>query len=81
LTDAYELLVLHNNPANTNSGDGMLAGWKVLWGMNPLINNTSVPSQRANYVYDGTGRLESLSGTNAEIFNFDAEGNIQQDQP
>ena len=81
LTDAYQLLVLHNNPANTNSGDGMLAGWKVLWGMNPLINNTTVPSQRANYVYDGTGRLESLSGTNAETFNFDAEGNIQQDQP
>jgi len=81
LTDAYELLVLHNNPANTNSGDGMLAGWKVLWGMNPLINNTAVPSQRANYVYDGTGRLESLSGTNAEIFNFDAEGSITNDLP
>jgi hypothetical protein len=59
----------------------MLDGWKVLWGMNPLINNTAIPSQRANYTYDGTGRLESLSGTNAEIFNFDAEGNIQLDQP
>jgi hypothetical protein len=81
LTDAYELLVLHNNPANTNSGDGMLAGWKVLWGMNPLINNTAQPSERANFVYDGTGRLESLSGTNFETFNFDAEGNITNDLP
>ncbi|MGP8199931.1 MAG: LamG domain-containing protein [Limisphaerales bacterium] len=82
LTDAYELLVLHQNPANgSQSGDGMLDGWKVLWGMNPLINNSAVPSQRANYTYDGTGRLETLSGTNAEIFNFDAEGSITNDQP
>jgi hypothetical protein len=49
--------------------------------MNPLINNTAVPSERANYTYDGTGRLETLSGTNAEIFNFDAEGSITNDLP
>ncbi len=80
LTDAYELLVLHNNPYITNnSGDGMLDGWKVLWGMNPLINNSALTTQRANYVYDGTGRLETLFGTNAEMFTFDAEGNIGTD--
>jgi hypothetical protein len=82
LTDAYKLLVLHMSTNNPDvSGDGMLNGWKVLWGMNPLTNNTALPSQRANYVYDGTGRLESLSGTNAEIFNFDAEGSITNDLP
>jgi hypothetical protein len=59
----------------------MLDGWKVLWGMNPLVNNSALPSQRANYIYDGTGRLESLSGTNAEIFSFDAEGSITLGQP
>ena len=77
LTDAYELLVSHTNPYNSDtSADGMLDGWKVLWGLNPLINNSGQPSLRANYLYDGTGRLESLSGTNAEIFTFDAEGNF-----
>jgi hypothetical protein len=87
LTDAYELLVLHQNPADgSKSGDGMLDGWKVLWGMNPLINNTAQPSERANYTYDGTGRLEtnsgvSYSGFSPEGFGFDAEGNILNDQP
>lgn len=79
LTDAYELLVLHKNPA-IPSGDGMLDGWKVLWGMNPNINNSALSTERENYVYDGTGRLKSVSGINAELFNFDPEGNIQLDQ-
>ena len=82
LTDAYELLVSHTDPTNSDtSGDGMLDGWKVLWGMNPLISNSAIPSERANYVYDGTGRVETLSGINAEIFNFDAEGSITNDLP
>jgi hypothetical protein len=85
LTDAYELLVLHKNPANTNSGDGMLDGWKVLWGINPIINNSAQPSERATYTYDGTGRLEmnsgvSYSGFSPEVFGFDNEGNITSDQ-
>jgi len=82
LTDAYELLVLHQNPANgSKSGDGMLDGWKVLWGMNPLINNAAQPSERGNYLYDGTGRLQTDTGIENELFGFDAEGNIQSDQP
>ncbi len=85
LTDAYELLVLHKNPA-VPSGDGMLDGWKVLWGMNPAINNSAQPSERYNYTYDGTGRLETNSGVSytglpPELFGFDSEGNIQSDQP
>jgi len=55
----------------------MLDGWKVLWGMNPLINNSAQPSERHNYIYDGTGRLETDSGIENEAFSFDAEGNIQ----
>ncbi len=80
LTDAYELLILHKNPANTSSGDGMLDGWKVLWGMNPNINNSANSSERLYYNYDGTGRLENVGGIAAEIFNFDAESNIILDQ-
>jgi len=82
LTDAYERLVSKTDPDNPNSsGDGMLDGWKVLWGMSPLINNTAQPSERNNYIYDGTGRLEVDSGIENEIFGFDGEGNIQSDQP
>jgi hypothetical protein len=81
LTDAYERLVSHTNPyvADT-SGDGMLDGWKVLWGLNPLLNNPAQSGTRDNYTYDGIGRLENTSGAFAEIFGFDAEGNIQSDQ-
>lgn len=87
LTDAYERLVSHTNPyvADT-SGDGMLDGWKVLWGMSGIINNPAQPSERANYSYDRTGRLEassgvSYSGFSPEAFGFDNEGNISSDQP
>ena len=81
LTDAYELLVSHTNPNNPDtSGDGMLDGWKVLWGMNPLLNNPAQSGEHDNYVYDGIGRLESTSGAFTEIFGFDAEGNMQSDQ-
>jgi hypothetical protein len=79
LTDAYERLVLHKNPA-VPSGDGMLDGWKVLWGMNPAIDNSAQPGQRANYTYDGTGRLETLSGFFTENNLFDSEGNLTTDQ-
>ena len=82
LTDAYERLVSKTDPTNPNSsGDGMLDGWKVLWGMSPLINNSAQPNERNNYIYDGTSRLESLSGIENEGFGFDNEGNIQIDLP
>jgi YD repeat-containing protein len=60
----------------------MLDGWKVLWGMNPLLNNPAQGGTRVNYVYDGIGRLESATDSTAftEIFGFDAEGNITSDQ-
>jgi hypothetical protein len=82
LTDAFERLVSKTDPNNPNSsGDGMLDGWKVLWGMSPLINNSAQPSERNNYIYDGTGQLEMDSGIENEVFGFDAEGNIQLDLP
>jgi hypothetical protein len=64
----------------------MLDGWKVLWGMSGIINNPAQPSERANYSYDRTGRLEassgvSYSGFSPEAFGFDNEGNISSDQP
>jgi len=82
LTDAYERLVSKTDPNNPNSsGDGMLDGWKVLWGMNPSINNSAQPSERANLLYDGISRLKSDTGIVNEAFGFDAQGNIQLDQP
>jgi hypothetical protein len=54
--------------------------------MDPALNNSAQTSERANYTYDGTGRLEMNSGVSysdfsPEAFSFDAEGNIQSDQP
>jgi len=82
LTDAYERLVSKTDPNNPNSsGDRMLDGWKVLWGMNPSINNSAQPGERANFLYDGISRLKSDTGIVNEAFGFDAQGNIQLDQP
>jgi hypothetical protein len=39
-----------------------------------------VQKEKGVAAYDGTGRLESDSGTLTEVFGFDAEGNIQSDQ-
>jgi hypothetical protein len=58
----------------------MLDGWKVLWGMNPLLNNPAQSGERANYTYDGIGRLKGAVGIVNEAFSFDSEGNIQLDQ-
>lgn len=82
LTDAYERLVSKTDPNNPNSsGDGILDGWKVLWGLNPLLNNPAQPGLRANFMYDGISRLKSDTGIVNEAFGFDAQGNIQLDQP
>jgi hypothetical protein len=72
-------LVLHTSPKADPSGDGMLAGWKVMWGLNPLVNNTAQPSLRGNFTYDGAGSLEGLTGRRVEAFGFDPEGNIGKD--
>ncbi len=45
ITDAYENLVSKTDPNSPDtSGDGMLDGWKVLWGMNALLNNPNQSS-------------------------------------
>jgi hypothetical protein len=80
LTDAYELLVSKTGPHTADtSGDGMLDGWKVLWGMNPLINNVQQAGQRANYSYSPVGWLEQLTGLHQEAISPDAEGNVLSD--
>jgi hypothetical protein len=77
LTDAYELLVSHTDPNNPDtSGDGMLDGWKVLWGLNPLVNNPAQSSTRANYTYDLTSQLDLLTGIRSETITDDFEGNV-----
>ena len=80
LTDAYELLVSHTNPhlADT-SGDGMMDGWKVLWGLNPQVNNILQAAERANYTYDPAGWLKQVTGQRGETVGPDAEGNVLSD--
>jgi len=79
LTDAMELLVYKTNPHLSDTlGDGMLDGWKIVWGLNPLIDNTAQTSKRSNYIYDTAGWLRQLTGNRAESLILDREGNVQQ---
>jgi hypothetical protein len=76
LTDAYERLVSKTNPnvANT-SGDGLLDGWDVVWGLNPLINNWAQSAERSNYTYDPVGEVQQVTGARSGSITDDAEGN------
>ena len=77
LTDAFELLVNHTNPdTNDSSGDGLLDGWKFLWGLNSQTNNVAQPAHRANYTYDPAGWLKQVTDIPSEAFGPDAEGNM-----
>ncbi len=79
LTDAYELLVSHTNPAVGDSdGDGLSDGWEVQQGMNPLWDESAQTSGRRNYQYDGSGWLRAISGAAGEGIILDNEGNVQQ---
>jgi hypothetical protein len=82
LTDAYELLVSHSRPDKADSsGDGMLDGWKVLWGLTPSVTNTLQAGQRANYSYDPAGWLNGVTGRRGETIGSDPEGNVLNDRP
>ncbi len=61
------------------SGDGMLDGWKYLWGLSMRTNNVLQTGQRANYTYDPVGWLDQITGLRGETINPDAEGNILSD--
>jgi hypothetical protein len=79
LTTAFERLVSKTDPNKPDtSGDGILDGWKVLWGLDPLSNNPAQPSQRSNYTYDPVGWLDLLSGIRSETLTNDFEGNLTQ---
>jgi hypothetical protein len=81
LTDAYEQLVSVSDPQNADTdGDGMLDGWEVLWGTNPLSNEVAQSGKRSNYGYDFVGWLNTLSGIRIETVSLDAEGNVQTAQ-
>lgn len=81
LTDAYELLVSHTNPhVSDTSGDGMLDGWKVLWGLNPLLNNPNQVSERSTFSYDLASWLRQVSGVRGETIGVDPETNVLNDQ-
>jgi hypothetical protein len=81
LTDAYEMLVSHTDPNKADtSGDGMLDGWKIIWGLNPLINNPAQISERSNFNYTLAGWLNALSGVRTETITPDAEGNLNISQ-
>jgi hypothetical protein len=75
LTDAYQALVSHT-AGNTNSVDGILTGWDVLLGLNPLTSNLTQPSLRANYGYTPADWLNGVTGIKTGSVTNDAEGNV-----
>jgi len=77
LTDAYELLVSHTDLRNADTdGDGMLDGWEVVYGTNPLTDESKQTAQRSNFLYDPVGRLETVMGVRSETIGDDFEGNV-----
>ena len=81
LTDAYELLVSKTDPNNPDSnGSGMLDGWDVVFGLNPLVDASTQTNLRSTFTYDPVGRLDLLSGIRAETLTNDFEGNVLQAQ-
>lgn len=79
LTDAYEKLVSHTNPALWDTdGDGLSDGWEVAHGMNPLVDEGAQTSGRINYQYDASGWLWGVSGIWSESVGLDNEGNVLQ---
>ena len=78
LTDAYEMLVSHTDPNNAYSNlDGMVDGWEILLGLNPLNSNFTSPSTRANYGYTPADWLNGVSGVRSGSITNDPEGNVQ----
>jgi len=54
----------------------MLDGWKVLWGLNPTVNNTAQTGLRCNFSYSLEGWLSGVSGVRGESVSTDFEGNV-----
>ena len=77
LTDAYERLVSHTDPHKADtSGDGMLDGWKVVWGLNLQAINTLDVNRRSNYGYNTVGWINEVSGIRIGVISLDSEGNV-----
>jgi hypothetical protein len=77
LTDAYEKLVSKTDPNNSCSNpDGILDGWEIALGLNPLVNNLAQPGERANYGYTSVAWLNGISGVKSGTINLDNEGNV-----
>lgn len=82
LSTAYERLVSHSNPLVFDlldtDGDGFTDAWEVANGLNPLLDDSGQFSSRLNYIYDGAGWLDTISGAQNGIVSLDAEGNVLQ---
>jgi hypothetical protein len=78
LSDAFERLSSKTNPyLADSSGDGMLDGWKLTWGLNLSLDNPGQPAQRANYDYNAATWLDGVSGVLSGSLTLDPEGNVQ----
>jgi len=81
LTDAYERLVSHTDPNNTDTdGDGISDGDEIALGLNPTMNDIG-SGNRLNFTYDHAGQLQSVWGIRSETTTVNAPGNLTQNSP
>jgi hypothetical protein len=80
LTDAYELLVSHTDPHNAYSNlDGILDGWEILLGLNPLQSNIGNSTESLDYSYTPADWINGVSGIKGSTsIIMDNEGNVTQ---
>lgn len=65
------------NPAADPTGDGLSNLQSYQAGVNPNVDQSTVPSSRINYIYDAGGWLRQVSGRHAGAVVPDNEGNVQ----
>jgi hypothetical protein len=71
------------DPANPASkpldadGDGITDADEALFGLNPSVNDSTVPGSSITYSYDKTQRLRGATGLTVVTVSYDGEGNVQ----
>ena len=67
---------LNVNPNGNPAGDGLTNLQKYQAGLNPNVDASTLPGQRANYIYTPADWLNTVSGVKTGLISTDNEGNV-----
>jgi Bacterial TSP3 repeat len=82
LSDVVERFVYGTDWQDPDSdNDGLLDGWEVGLGTDPLADEAVMTAKRRNYFYDPLGRLKQVTGAQPSGYGYDNEGNRQSTAP